>query len=499
MTKPLHPHAASETFQEHMAEQLRRAPWIVVSVLVHGIALLVLMALPAPPVEEPRKVVQLTPTPDDEPLPDILKPQDTPVEKEDVVDELVIQDSVLPETDQVAEQLDSFEANPTLESAHNNNDWNTAIGLAGGAAGAYGKRGSGGRGVRPGGRQVATTIDAALSWLKDHQDDDGRWDADAFMKHDTEGDVCSGPGNSVHDVGVTGLALLAFLGDGSTMRAGPYRDQIIRGVNWLRKEQDQQTGLFGSAASHDFIYDHAIATYAVIEACGLSEYRSLRDTVTRALGYLESHRNPYMVWRYAPKGGDNDTSVTGWCVMAYQSAKHFGFPVNDQALELCKTWLDRVTDPATGRAGYMELAQPSSRRPGDHGIRFPSEKGEAMTAVAVFCRYFMHQDPKETPIMEAGIRTLMTKPPVWNEDDGSIDHYAWYYATYAVFQWGKGPWKTWSKSLVPAVVKTQRQDGNFTGSWDPVGVWGDDGGRVYSTAILALTLEAYYRYTALVH
>ena len=54
------------------------------------------------------------------------------------------------------------------------------------------------------------------------------------------------------------------------------------------------------------------------------------------------------------------------------------------------------------------------------------------------------------------------------------------------------------KAMGPAVVKTQRLDGNFKGSWDANGAWGEDGGRVYSTAILVLTLEAYYRYTRLV-
>ena len=58
-------------------------------------------------------------------------------------------------------------------------------------------------------------------WLAAHQDEDGKWDCDGFMKHDSaDSEICDGPGNAVHDVGVTGLALLAFLGDGSTMRAG---------------------------------------------------------------------------------------------------------------------------------------------------------------------------------------------------------------------------------------------------------------------------------------
>ena len=57
--------------------------------------------------------------------------------------------------------------------------------------------------------------------------------------------------------------------------------------------------------------------------------------------------------------------------------------------------------------------------------------------------------------------------------------------------------------LHPAVVKTQNADRapqkwNLHGSWDPIGAWGEDGGRVYSTAILTLTLQAHYRYTPLV-
>ena len=40
----------------------------------------------------------------------------------------------------------------------------------------------------------------------------------------------------------------------------------------------------------------------------------------------------------------------------------------------------------------------------------------------------------------------------------------------------------------------QRRAGCEDGSWDPVGEWGAAGGRVYSTAICAMTLEVYYRY-----
>ncbi|MCZ6786390.1 MAG: hypothetical protein O7E54_04410, partial [Planctomycetota bacterium] len=32
--------------------------------------------------------------------------------------------------------------------------------------------------------------------------------------------------------------------------------------------------------------------------------------------------------------------------------------------------------------------------------------------------------------------------------------------------------------------------GARTGSWDPIGPWGPDGGRVYSTAVMVLCLDA---------
>ena len=46
---------------------------------------------------------------------------------------------------------------------------------------------------------------------------------------------------------------------------------------------------------------------------------------------------------------------------------------------------------------------------------------------------------------------------------------------------------------------TENQNSNpklcLYGSWDPEEcVWGEKGGRVYTTAIGALTLEVYYRY-----
>ncbi|MEW6073958.1 MAG: hypothetical protein AB1726_15360 [Planctomycetota bacterium] len=46
----------------------------------------------------------------------------------------------------------------------------------------------------------------------------------------------------------------------------------------------------------------------------------------------------------------------------------------------------------------------------------------------------------------------------------------------------------WNEALRRAVLGAQRAEGSARGSWDPVGPWGWAGGRVYSTAMMALSL-----------
>ena len=65
------------------------------------------------------------------------------------------------------------------------------------------------------------------------------------------------------------------------------------------------------------------------------------------------------------------------------------------------------------------------------------------------------------------------------------------------FQVGGDPWKKWNDAMKTGIIDSQRHDTDYCmykGSWDPIDPWGPDGGRVYSTAIMALCLEVYYRY-----
>jgi hypothetical protein len=335
-------------------------------------------------------------------------------------------------------------------------------------------------------KAVIQAVERGLQWIASSQAEDGRWDADS----------ANSSGGAVHDVGVTGLALLALLGQGNTPKRGPHAEAVAKGLGWLMGQQDPETGLVGTTSSQTFIYDHAIATFALVEAYGLSQDETRKPAAQAAINYLERHRNPYQVWRYQPRDGDNDTSVTGWCVMCYRAGLDFGLDVNKQALELAKAWLDQMTDPETGRTGYTRRGSMSSRIAGDHATRFPQDANEAMTGSGLFSRFLLGQTPDKAPILATQADLIAQKPPAWEKS--RIDEYAWYVSTYALYPFGGTPWKTWRRHLEAALVPNQVEEGDLAGSWDPIGVWGEEGGRVFATSLHCLSLLAVQRYARMV-
>jgi hypothetical protein len=343
---------------------------------------------------------------------------------------------------------------------------------------------------KPNPNKVRIAIEQGLRWLHIHQDKNGRWDSDGFGKHD-EGKRSQDPGNPTHDVGVTGLALLAFLGDGNTTRTGPYKEVVGKAVQWLQKQQGAN-GLFGIKSTHDFIYDHSIAAFAMCEAYGISKDERLRKSAQAGVNYLESHRNPYAVWRYQPRDNDNDSSVTAWCLKAYRSAKDHGLQVNRQALKIGANFLDEITDPATGMTGYTKRGERSSRHAGDHARRFPIEKGEALTAAGLSTRFVLGQRPERTPVMKLAATRLLKNPPT-AKDKSAVDHYYWFHGTSAMQQMGGRYWDQWSRSVANAILATQRPTGSEAGSWDSAGAWGEDGGRIYATSLLLNCLQVTWR------
>ena len=114
-----------------------------------------------------------------------------------------------------------------------------------------------------------------------------------------------------------------------------------------------------------------------------------------------------------------------------------------------------------------------------------------MTAEALFCRLLLgmpagHPAAAEALAMLAAARPR--RPRIPTPTPGITPR--WRRFTPAVPQWER-----WNARLQSALLPLQRRDGGpLAGSWDPDPVWGGHGGRVYSTALSAMTLEVYYRH-----
>lgn len=522
MRNPIHettyelprPWEHEDSFSDVLGEQLQRAPYVIASVFLHfvlGLIFAGIMVLTTKPKTEPPQLVAAPPPPapevDDDPIVDPI------IEPEPVIDPQVVE-TPLVNPDAKEDLVENGDPDFKSKSPFENPSTSGEIGIGGPAGGLRGQ--PGGPGGGGGGAPSEAAVQAGLEWLRDHQNSEGFWDADNFMLEDvyTSAAPSTGPGNPVNDVGLTGLALLAFLGNNHTLNQGDYRQNVSRGIHWLKEVQDADTGLFGGEVGNPTLYNHAIASMAMGEAYYFSSQTPLlKGTMKSAVKVIVNAQNPYGAWRYSLEpNGDNDTSITGWMVFALKTAKDNHMAINQQAFDGAEQWFGTMQDKNTGRVGYAwgegggGPGSPPSR-PSHYIDKFPASKSESLTAVALLSQIFMTDNEEvrrwsEHPnydMMKKAADLVASKPPLWDEQDGSIDMYYWYYGTFAMNQWGGKHWNGWKKALEKALIPSQHRasDGNkdnFTGSWDPVGPWGEEGGRVYSTAICTLMLEVYYRY-----
>ena len=345
--------------------------------------------------------------------------------------------------------------------------------------------------------EVREAIDRALSWLAKHQSPDGRWSAAAFSRQ-CEKNVCGGPGGEMYDTGATGLALLCFLRGGETHESSPFGEHVKKGLGYLTTIQKKDgEGCFGKRFGTNWIYNHACATIAMTEAYGMTKAAAFKAPAQKAIDFVLAAQNPYAAWRYTcPGNGDNDSSVTGWMVIALSSAKLAGLKIDKFALASAIGFIEEVTDPASGRTGYTSVGEHPSRLP-SLASAFPSEMSESLTAVGLLVRTLCGRTLESDPMIGKGADLLVRKLPEWKEG-GSIDFYYWYYGTLALQRVGGKRRDKWNDALRAALLDNQRvnEAEHQCGSWDPVDPWSTDGGRVYATALNCLSLVAYHRHLA---
>jgi len=329
-------------------------------------------------------------------------------------------------------------------------------------------------------------IDLALEWLKQHQSPGGFWDTDGFTKQCIY-EECDGVGHALYDPGVTGLATLAFLGAGETHKHGRYKSTVKKALTYLKQIQDPE-GCFGPRTTNHYTYNHAAAAQAMVTAYALTASPLFKKSSQAAVDFIQKAQNPYLAWRYGVRPGDNDTSVTGWMTAALCAGKSAGLRVDTGAFDGARAWIEKVTEPEFGRVGYT-MRGTGSARSRDMMEKFPADKSESLTAVGILIRMLVGENPATSEMIQKGVDLILKQSPQWNEASGQIDMYYWYWGTHALSRVGGEAWEHWSGKMSAIIATAQRTGRDVRGSYDPVGPWGREGGRVYSTAMMTMVAE----------
>ncbi len=317
-----------------------------------------------------------------------------------------------------------------------------------------------------------TAVRNGLAWLKRRQDSRGR-DRGSWS---LTGPYSKG-GGTENRLAATGMALLAFQGAGHTTKQGDYQDDVAAGWRYLLGQQQDNGAFFksGLLQTHRF-YTHAIVTIALCELLAMTDDRSLIEPANRAIAYLTSTQGRQGGWRYMP-GGESDVSVTGWVMMALQSARMAQLTVPTITLVEVEKFLD---------AAALDYGDAYAYMPGGAGQM-------AMTAEALLCRQYLGWKQND-PRMVSGCRRISDHPIRWR----APDLYYWYYGTQTLHHMGGPMWDEWNATLRKVIPKWQETAGPERGSWyHDDDRWTISGGRLYSTCLCLYMMEVYYRHLPL--
>jgi len=324
---------------------------------------------------------------------------------------------------------------------------------------------------RSGGAKAKAAVDSALHWLALHQEPDGLWDS---SNHE---------GDRQTSLACTGLSLLALMGGGHTTRKGEYRRNTLKGLEAIIRNQDDEGRLAFEGAN---LYTHAICTIALCEAYGRARDPRVGAAAQKAIRFCEQAVNPDGGWRYQPNSGPSDMSVTAWFIQALKTARLANLDFDNAVFSQGQAFLDSCTDQGASKGSNGVVSYQFAL-----DQRYGGNSHPALTSAGMMIRQFSGMGVRNHILVKGADLTRAT-PPRWNNKD----FYYWYYATYAMHNMGGEHRIWWNQRVREVLLENQSREGDHAGSWDPTSDhWAKSAGRAYTTALGALCLEVYYRYS----
>ena len=345
----------------------------------------------------------------------------------------------------------------------------------------------------------------SLRWLARHQAKDGRWSAGSWEKACPQ-KGCSGAGAGAFDVGLTGMTVLAFLkagfGSGSDVELGGVRagKSVRRALIWLAAQQTVEGQLKPVDVPESPGYNvdpglqHLISTHALCLAVSSletnnggftdEEIGTLRDAALGGVHYAVLHQKPNEGWGYTPES-PTDTWITAWGALALLAAKEAGIEVPQRNLEWIIKWYDTVTDRKTFQVSYTAgspLVIGSTR---SDGFLIHDTLGASGGLIRA-----LYGNRSSKPVLVSR-KNLRINPPatVGKRCDYTYWHFGTRFLAHVTKKRGTD-WKAWTQALIREQLTLQdAADTCALGSWSKADRWSSGGGKIYTTALNALTMQ----------
>jgi hypothetical protein len=335
----------------------------------------------------------------------------------------------------------------------------------------------------------------SLEFLASRQNADGSW------------------GQS-YKAGMTGLALLAFLGHCETPDSPKFGPVVAKAIDWLSVKGANGKGLFTNIkGGHGGVYENGMAAYALAEAASITRLPYLEPVVIESITRIIEGQGSDGGWVYHyDRTTPSDTSVSSWQVQALKAAKLTGLniPKLDEALAMSAKNMKRVMAD-DGHFGYRTRGSytGSGKKGGLTGAGVLSlqlvDAKEYSKEITAGIKAIIDPDRE----LEKRLKAMNPEQAYFIYHDNDFDYnspkgnlYAWYYTTNAMFQKGGAHWRKWNRLFMQPVLNAQQGDGSWpacAGENAAGGLTYQGGGNnadavIYRNALLTLMLEVYYRY-----
>ncbi len=256
---------------------------------------------------------------------------------------------------------------------------------------------------------------------------------------------------------VVGLCMLSILAHGEDPNYGPYRDTVHNALDYILKNQDQNSGFIGTS-----MYNQGFSTLALAEAYGYVHDPRIGPALQKAVDLILSaqSRNPFNAWRYSPDSPDADTTVSGAQMVALFAARNAGIGVPEDAIRKALRFFADCQTP-DGGIGYTGPGGPDGARTAIGALVFSLAKQQK----------------------SAAFRSAMDYLDANPSDEGGYHQYYLYYAAQAYFRVSPQAFDAWNAQNVKSLADTQLDDGSWTSGLGPT----------FSTAASLLSLALNYR------